>query len=92
MFKPNYATYGFSNGYWGAFKGLFNKAQEFADGAMLGYTREPYPTVSFVTFFAMFFFIHDFPEKKSSKNVGFRPPLMETISICFKSDIFSFLI
>jgi len=44
MFKPNYATYGFNNGYWGAFKGLFNKAQEFADGATLGYTREPYPT------------------------------------------------
>ena len=74
MFKPNYATYGFSNGYWGAFKGLFNKAQEFADGAMLGYTREPYPTVSFVTFFAMFFLSMIFLKKSPGKMLDFDHP------------------
>ncbi|XP_066916314.1 uncharacterized protein [Clytia hemisphaerica] len=28
MFKPNYATYGFDNGYWSAYKGLLQMAQE----------------------------------------------------------------
>jgi len=30
MFKPNYATYGFDNGYWSALKGLLQMSQEVA--------------------------------------------------------------
>jgi len=46
MFAPNYATYGFKNGPWSTFKGLFTVAIKFNVGGKPNYSIKYLPTVS----------------------------------------------
>ena len=46
MFEPNYATYGFGNGAWSTFKGLFTVAIRENEKGKTGYVIQYLPTVS----------------------------------------------